>query len=75
VLSSLLKYPSKDRTKSLFLTEHQCRAAFPGLTKEIDDAVARGPFILEKQPDDYQGLVQARIRDGKVWNWQNQEKY
>lgn len=66
VLSSLSKYPTKETTKSLFLTEHQCRATFPGLTKEIDDAVARGPFILEKQPDDYQGLVQARIKDGKV---------
>lgn len=66
VLSSLSKYPSKETTNSLFLTEHQCRATFPGLTKEIDNAVARGPFILEKQPDDYQGLVQARIKDGKV---------
>jgi hypothetical protein len=66
VLSSFSKYPSKETTKSLSLTEQQCRATFPRLTKEIDNAVARGPFILEKKPDDYQGLVQARIKDGKV---------
>ena len=66
VLGSFSKCLSEDTTKSLFLNEQQCRATFPGLTKEIDDAVARGPFILDKKPDDYQGLVQARIKDGKV---------
>jgi len=66
VFGRFSKYLPKDITESLSLNEQQCRAAFPGLTKEIDDAVARGPFILEKKPDDYQGLVQARIKDGKV---------
>jgi hypothetical protein len=33
--------------------------------KKIDDAVARGPFIL-KEPDDYTGMVQLRIKDGKL---------
>jgi hypothetical protein len=50
----------------LSLTERQCRATFPGLMKEIDDAVARGPFHLKKEPDDYTGMVQLRITDGKV---------
>ncbi len=59
-------FPSKKILNTLSLNEHQCRATFPGLTKEIDDAVARGPFDLEKEPDDYAGLVQARIKDGKV---------
>jgi hypothetical protein len=34
--------------------------------KEIDDAVARGPFRLKKEPDDYTGMVQLRIKDRKV---------
>ncbi|TVY65530.1 O-glucosyltransferase rumi-like protein [Lachnellula suecica] len=67
VFGSFSNYPSDETKESLFLTEHQCRATFPGLTKEIDQAVARGSFILEKQPDDYQGLVQARIKDRKLY--------
>ena len=58
---------SKEIFENLFLTEVQCRATFPGLMKEIDDAVARGPFELKKEPDDYTGLVQLRIKDGKVF--------
>ena len=41
---------------------------FPGLTKEIDDAVARGPFVLKKSPDKRaNNPTQGRIKDGKVW--------
>ncbi|QSZ32446.1 hypothetical protein DSL72_002020 [Monilinia vaccinii-corymbosi] len=58
--------PSSEILQSLSLTEEQCAATFPGLTKEIDDAVARGPFSLKRQPDHYTGLVQGRIKDGKV---------
>jgi hypothetical protein len=60
------QYPSKETLESLTLTEEQCRATFPGLTKEIDDAVARGPFDLKREPDHSTGLVQGRIKDGKV---------
>jgi hypothetical protein len=59
-------YPSKKTLENLSLTEAQCRTTFPGLMKEIDDAVARGPFVLKKEPDDYTGMVQLRIKDGKV---------
>jgi hypothetical protein len=59
-------YPSKETLENLSLTEQQCRATFPGLMKEIDDAVARGPFRLKKEPDDYTGMVQLRIKDRKV---------
>lgn len=65
-LSPNAQKPSADILQSLSLTEDQCRAAFPGLTKEIDDAVARGPFPLKRQPDHRTGLVQGRIKDGKV---------
>ncbi|PMD33840.1 hypothetical protein L207DRAFT_589394 [Hyaloscypha variabilis F] len=58
---------SKEIFENLSLTEEQCRATFPGLMKEIDDAVARGPFELKKEPDDYTGLVQLRIKDGKMY--------
>ncbi len=58
-------YPSKKTLENLSLTERQCRTTFPGLMKKIDDAVARGPFIL-KEPDDYTGMVQLRIKDGKL---------
>ncbi|KAI0838765.1 hypothetical protein F5Y06DRAFT_287075 [Hypoxylon sp. FL0890] len=49
-----------------FLTSSQCAAAFPGLTKEIDDVVAKGPFTLPRRPHDLGPLV-ARIRDGKLY--------
>ncbi|KAI0012561.1 hypothetical protein F4779DRAFT_633365 [Xylariaceae sp. FL0662B] len=48
-----------------FLTEAQCAAAFPGLTKEIDDAVAQGPFTLERNPHGL-GPSILRIKDGKL---------
>lgn len=70
--SSILQFsideqkPSAETLQSLSLTEDQCAAAFPGLTKEIDDAVARGPFPLMRQPDHHTGLVQGRIKNGKV---------
>lgn len=59
-------YPSKEALENLSMTEGQCRTAFPGSTKEVDDAVARGPFQMERARDDYTGLVQGRIADGKV---------
>ena len=59
-------YPSENTLKSLVLTEEQCAVEFPGLTKEIAKAVAEGPFKLEKRPFDTDGLVQGRIKDGKV---------
>jgi hypothetical protein len=59
-------YPSKETLKSLFLTEDQCNAAFPGLTKEVDIAAAKGPFNLKKGPASVHGSVEGRIKDGKV---------
>jgi hypothetical protein len=47
-----------------FLTAEQCAAVFPGLVHEIDQAVAKGPFKLEKSGP--LGPLVARIRDGKV---------
>jgi hypothetical protein len=60
------QYPYKETLENLSLTEGQCRATFPWLMKEIENAVARGPFKLKKEPDDYTGMVQLRIKDGKV---------
>lgn len=50
---------------SLFLTQAQCDAAFPGLTYDIEERVRNGPFLLERK-DGYMGQVQGRIKDGKV---------
>lgn len=47
------------------LTEAQCRASFPGLLKEVDEAVARGPFTLKRSRSSLGPLI-ARIRDGQV---------
>lgn len=58
--------PSEDTKNNLSLNEKQCRATFPGLMQEIDQSVARGPFDLKKLPDNYQGIVEGRIKDGKV---------
>jgi len=49
------------------LTETQCRAAFPGLLREIDLAVRQGPFDLEPNNADGIGPLQAQIRDGRLW--------
>lgn len=49
---------------NLSLSEEQCNAAFPGLTKEIDDAVAEGPFKVKSTGD--RGHLQGRIKDGQV---------
>ncbi|KAI0601321.1 hypothetical protein F4775DRAFT_589539 [Biscogniauxia sp. FL1348] len=48
------------------LTEAQCRASFPGLLKEVDDAVARGPFTLKRNRSSLGPLI-ARIRDGQLY--------
>jgi len=58
--------PDKEVFKSLILTEKQCLNTFPDLFGEIDRAVGLGPFKLKKKPDDYNGVVQGRIKDGKV---------
>ncbi|KAI5926900.1 hypothetical protein F4810DRAFT_416425 [Camillea tinctor] len=48
------------------LTEAQCRASFPGLLKEVDDAVARGPFTLKRSRSSLGPLI-GRIRDGQLY--------
>lgn len=53
-------------TTSLFLTEGQCTSAFPGLFNEIERGRKGEKFTLKRLPDDTPGLVQGRIRDGKV---------
>ncbi|KAL2149137.1 hypothetical protein VTH82DRAFT_8485 [Thermothelomyces myriococcoides] len=49
---------------NLSLDEEQCNAYFPGLTKEIDDAVAKGPFEVKQTGN--RGPLQGRIKDGKI---------
>lgn len=61
-----MKKPPPALLNNRFLTSSQCAAAFPGLTKEIDDVVAKGPFTLARRPHDLGPLV-ARIRDGKLY--------
>lgn len=50
---------------NLSLGEEQCKAAFPGLTKEIEDTVAQGPFTLKQTGDS--GPLQGRIKDGHLY--------
>jgi hypothetical protein len=57
---------AKSSFERLDMTAAECSAAFPGLTKEIEIAVARGPFELKKMPNHATGMVQGRIEDGKV---------
>ncbi len=49
---------------NLSLDTEECEAYFPGLTKEIDDVVAEGPFQVKQTGD--LGPLQGRIQDGKV---------
>ena len=55
---------SPDVLDNLFLDERQCAATFPGLMKEIDDTVAKGPFKVKHTSA--RGPLQGRIKDGKV---------
>jgi len=48
------------------MNEKECRVAYPELANEIDQAVARGPFKLKEKPIFTSGLIQVRIKDGKV---------
>lgn len=61
--SSAKKLPPELLNNRL-MTSQQCADTFPGLTKEIDDAVAKGPFTLTKTSE--LGPLLARINDGKV---------
>jgi hypothetical protein len=56
----------RERWRSLGLTEEQCKVEFPGLEKEIDNAIAEGEFVLKKEPENVPGSIQGRIKDGKV---------
>lgn len=61
------QYPSEETLRSWSLTDEQCRIAFPGLLKEVDDAVTRGPFVQDKfDPENPLGPVRGRIKDGKA---------
>jgi hypothetical protein len=64
--SNYIKFSKSNAFDSLFHSESQCRATFPGLFKEIDNSVSRGVFLLKRAQDDYTGHVQGRITDGKV---------
>jgi len=54
------------------LDEAQCNAYFPGLTAEIDRAVAEGPFTVKQSGD--LGPLQGRIRDGQIYVLHAQRK-
>nr|CAD79685.1 hypothetical protein [Neurospora crassa] len=57
---------------NLFLDAETCRATFPGLMKEIDDTVAKGPFKVKRSSD--LGPMQVRIKDGKMYVLHAQRK-
>jgi hypothetical protein len=59
-------YAPVEPANCLFLMPEQCDAAFPGLNKEIEHAVAQGPVQLKRLKDKTPGLVQGRIKNGKV---------
>ncbi|KAH6842529.1 glycosyl transferase family 90-domain-containing protein [Chaetomium sp. MPI-CAGE-AT-0009] len=56
--------PPPEILNNLSLDEHQCNAYFPGLTKEIDDVVAEGPFQVKQTGD--MGPLQGRIKNGQI---------
>ncbi|KAF2734847.1 hypothetical protein EJ04DRAFT_512155 [Polyplosphaeria fusca] len=51
----------------LSMSEKECKVAFPELTRDITDAVGRGKFTFEKSDPEYKGLVQGRIKGGKLY--------
>lgn len=58
------RQPPAEILNNLSLDEDQCNAAFPGLTKEIDDVVAEGPFLVKQTSG--LGPLQGRIQNGQV---------
>ncbi|KAK7969439.1 hypothetical protein PG988_008512 [Apiospora saccharicola] len=56
---------SPELLNSRLMASQQCADTFPGLTKEIDDAVTKGPFTLTKTGE--LGPLLARIKDGKLY--------
>lgn len=53
---------------NLHLDEKQCRAAFPNLTKDIDDMVALGTFRVTPKPaDSDSGPLQVRLQNGRLY--------
>ncbi|KAL2198217.1 glycosyl transferase family 90-domain-containing protein [Corynascus similis CBS 632.67] len=70
--SSSSKSPPPEILNNLSLDEAQCNAYFPGLTKEIDDAVAEGPFQVKQTS--HMGPLQGRIKDGQIYITHAQRK-
>ncbi|KAK3361395.1 hypothetical protein B0T24DRAFT_671116 [Lasiosphaeria ovina] len=46
------------------LSEDECKAAFPGLTKDINNHVKLGPFVMT---DRSAGLVEVRVKDRQLF--------
>lgn len=63
-LTSNSKRLTPELLNNLSLHEDECNTAFPGLTKDIDDAVGAGPFKLKQAGE--LGPLQGRIKDGQV---------
>jgi hypothetical protein len=59
--------PSRDALENLSMTESQCLATFPGLTKELENAKTFGRFKYARLPEDTIGLIQGRIKDGRLY--------
>jgi hypothetical protein len=63
-LTSSSKRLTPELLNNLSLHEDECNAAFPGLTKDIDDTVGAGPFTVKQAGE--LGPLQGRIKDGQV---------
>ncbi|KAK3316712.1 glycosyl transferase family 90-domain-containing protein [Apodospora peruviana] len=63
---------SEEKLNNLSLGEAECRATFPGLTTQIDEVVAQGPFTLKNTGDG--GPLQGRIKDGHIYILHAQRK-
>ncbi|KAK3956793.1 hypothetical protein QBC32DRAFT_394474 [Pseudoneurospora amorphoporcata] len=57
---------------NLSLDGETCRATFPGLMKEVDDTVAKGPFKVKRSSD--LGPMQVRIKKGRIYVLHAQRK-
>ncbi|KAL2115448.1 hypothetical protein VTJ04DRAFT_9703 [Mycothermus thermophilus] len=65
--------PPKEVLRNLSLTAEQCDAYFPGLTKEVDEVVKKGPFEVRQQTSGL-GPLQGRIEDGQIYILHAQRK-
>ncbi|KAI0973599.1 glycosyl transferase family 90-domain-containing protein [Xylaria arbuscula] len=60
-----VKVPTQETYHALSLSERECNAIFPDLTRDLEETIALGPFTLKQAHGP--GPLQARVKDGQLF--------